>query len=196
MKKKFILFATIGVAACCFGACKSTEESSQYDALNALLDKSYSQIVINVTDTFDAYTVLSSEYRMSYSDDSVLVQYSVEEFAEPSLDDTASSHKTTLKGEATIKNGAVTFTGDEVPLSADIATPAFTFKEDYFTNATLTDTSLVADVSTPSGFMGTTLNCTNMKVQAVFSETAFSSIQISYASAGGGRVKYAYSFTV
>lgn len=195
MKKHFFALAVIGIAACCLGACGEFGDNAQYEALNAMLEVNYSVIDITVSNTFEENISLTSEYKMTYSSDSVRVEYTVEEFAETSLDNPSPNAKTKLKGEATIKNGNVTFDGDEVPLTAQIANLGFSFKQDYFKNASLTNTSLSADVVSPSDFWGSTLACTNMKVKATFRE-AFSSLQITYTSSIGSQVKYTYSFTI
>ena len=194
MKKQFWMLMIIGAAACCFGACDFFDaggKSDQYEKLNTMLDASYSQIVITVTDTFDEDTALTSEYRMSYSSNSVTVEYSVEQFLEVSLESPASNAKTRLVGQALIQNGNISFDGDEVPLTAEIAKPSLIFKKSYFKNAKLTDTSLVADVTSPSKFMGVT--CTDMKLNAAFGEV-FSTIEISYTSSIGSQVSYTYMF--
>ena len=195
MKKSVFALATIGIAVCCLGACKTKDVDEQYNELNAMLQANYSEIVIRMTDTFDKDTSLTEEYRMSYSSTTVFVEYSVERFVEISIDNPSSDLKTELKGIATIKDGSISFNGDEVPgMTADIANISLNFNKSYFAKAEFEDKSFTADVSSPSGFMGSALLCTNMKVNAAFDEV-FSSIQISYTSPSGSQVKYSYTFT-
>ena len=194
MKKQIFALVAVGVAACCLGACKKNNNNEKYDELNAMLHADYSQIVITVTDTFDEDTVLESEYRISYSADTILVEYSVEQFSEISLDNPTQSVITRLVGEATIKGEEITFDGDTVPMTAGIAHPSFVFNVNYFKNADLAGNYLIADVKNPSAFMGTELTCSDMKVRVTFLEVLLK-LDISYISASGSQVKYSYAFT-
>lgn len=196
MKRKKLIpavFALCAAAAICVG-CAPTE-SNEYDGLNAMLDKNYSQIVLTVTDTFSEDDVLTSKYTMKFTDGGMTVNYTVERFAEISLDEFAPA-KTTLVGKAMVAGGEVIFVeGDEVELDAITAGTGLEFKAEYFENADLTGLYLKADVKNPSGFMGSELNCTEMKVNASFLEV-FYEIQITYLAASGSRVGYKYDFSL
>lgn len=200
MKKQILAFAAIGVAACCLGACTKVDKDkdnsfvNEYDNLNAMLNANYSQIEITVTDTFDENTSLKSDYIIKYSDSQIKVEYSVEEFAEVSLDGT-SDLITTLKGEAVIKDGAISFDGDKVGITADIAKLGLNFNENFFTNAQLTGNYFIADVEFASAFLGSAIECSSMKVNATFFEV-FYDIQITYVSESGNNVEYTYIFTL
>ena len=195
MKKQYLSLAIIGIAACCLGACKKTN-NSEFDSLNKMLEVSYSQLQITVTDTFDENTYLKSEYAVTYSADTATVNYSVEQFVEISLDSPASTGvKTTLTGVAVVQYDTVSVTGDEVDLDFyAIAYPKLTFKKDYFKNIRLTDVYLIADVKSPSDFLGSQIDCSNMTIRTLFSD-AFENIQINYTSSKGNQVKYTYIFT-
>lgn len=198
MKKQFLAFAAIGVAVCCFGACaKNTDNggNDEYDALNTMLKADYSQIALTVTNTYDEDTSLKSEYTITYSDTQITVKYSVEKFVEISLDNPSAEVKTTLTGVAIIKDGDITFTGDDAGITADIAYPGLTFKKSYFKNAQYADMYLIADVTNASAFLGSQLKCTDMKVKAIFLDV-FHEIQISYVSEIGSKVEYAYTFNI
>lgn len=199
MKKSIILIASVCAAACCFGACENNvADTSQYDQLNEMLNASYSQIVLTVENTFDEHTSLKSEYVINYSESVVTVNYTVEKFAtiEADLDGTLSDIKTTLVGEAKIKDGVVFFVeGDDISLTADIAQPGLTFKKEYFENVDLTGVYLMADVKNASAFLGSQITCTDMHVKATFLEV-FYNIDITYTSAGGSQVAYSYAFTL
>ena len=195
MKKKLILLAAgAAITACCFGACAKRESDGEYSKLNKMLNADYSKMVISVTDTFDDNTVLESKYTVKYSKTEIKVEYSVEEFNEISLDDPYSEVKTTLSGVAVIKNGKITYTGDEITLSESIATPGFTFKEAYFKHTQMTDSKFFADVDDVEHFFGSKLNCSNMRVNATFNEV-FEDIQITYTNESGNKIKYIYTFT-
>lgn len=192
MKKKIFAVAVACAAALSLGAC--TTASDEYAPLNAMLDLSYSKIILTVTDTFDESAFLTSEYVLEYSDGGVTVKYSVERFTEISIDAPAASNKITLKGEALIKDGAVTG-GENVNLPATIADTGLTFKGEYFENAELEGTYLKADVKNVSGFMGADIVCSDMKVFATFLDS-FYEITVTYTGENGNAVECGYQFFI
>lgn len=197
MKKQFFVLAAATIAVCSLAACdnkNSSNEKNQYDSLNTMLDASYSQIVISVTDVFDENITLSSVYTIKYGGSNVKIEYSVEKLAEISLDAPTSDVKITFTGEATI-TGTVIEGGSEVGLTAADARVGLTFKEEYFENTKLGGSFLKADVKDPSGFLGLELTCSDMKVDATFLD-AFLNIKITYVSESGGSVEYKYVFSM
>ena len=198
MKKEFFALAVVGVAACCFGACKQSNDKAEYEALTKKLKASYSQIELTVTDTFPAGDSLQSKYTMSYSSNSITVNYEVEQFVEISLDAPASTGaKTTLTGVvAVVQYDIVSVAGDEVDLDFyAIAHPSYTFDKNYFKNAEWTGNYFTANVDNPKGFMGSKINCKNMKVAVIFNDEVLDKLEISYNSASGSQIKYSYAFT-
>ena len=194
IKKSIPVILASCAAVAVLGGC-STDEGSKYDELNAKLDLNYSQIVLTVTNAYDDETVLTSEYTMKFIEDIVKINYSVERFAEASLD-SAITEKTTIVGEAVVMGSNVFYVeGEEVSLDALTDGTGLNFKKEYFANADLTDGSLKADVTNPGGFMGSSFTCSDMKVNATFSE-AFNEIKITYRSQSGHQVEYLYAFTV
>ena len=193
--RKYIPVILAGCAtAAIFGGC-TTDDSAKYDELNAKLDLEYSQIVLKVTNTYDTDSVLTSQYTIKHVEGMVTVNYSIERFAEVSLD-SATDEKTTIVGEAVVMGENVIYIdGEKAPLDALTTGTGLRFKQEYFVNATLTDGSLQADVSNPSGFMGALLNGTSMKVNATFGD-ALNEIKITYLAQGGYQVEYLYAFTV
>lgn len=194
MKKSILTLAAACAAACCLGACGEPPKGStdKYDSLNDMLNAEYSRVVITVTETFDESASLTGEYALQYSDGEITVNYSVEKFAGISLNDPSADFKTTLTGTAVIKGNDITG-GDNVNLTADIATIGLTFKEEYFENAVLTDMYLKADVKDASAFLGSQITCADMKAEAVFLEK-FYSVSITYTSESGSAVEYSYKF--
>lgn len=194
MKKSILMIAAAGAAACVLGACSSScgSGSSEYEQLNSMLAENYSEITLTVTDTFDDDLSLKSEYVFKYSESKITVEYSVERLAELSLDSSVGL-KTTIEGTAVIKDGKVTG-GEDVGITAEMASPKFTFKEENFENITLTGVYFKADVKNVGSFLGLALNCTDMKVYAEFLEV-FYSIDISYTQ-NGNKVEYNYVFTL
>ena len=194
IKKHIPVILTLCVAAAVCGGC-TTENNEVYDNLNAKLKLNYSQIVLTVTNDIDEETTLTSEYAMKFADGGMTVTYSVERLPGISLDATASG-KTTLVGEAKVAGGSVTYlSGDKVDLDVVTAGTGLNFNKDYFTNVDSADMYFKADVTNPGGFMGSSLNCTDMKVSAVFLQ-AFYEIEINYKGQEGNSVKYLYAFSL
>lgn len=198
MKKIFAAVTAACTAAFLLAACDGGNGRTDYGKLNSMLGAEYSAVTLTVTDTFGDGTVLTSEYIMTFSEEEINVQYTVEQLAGfGGLDGTLPhSPKKTLSGSAVIAGGEVMQTqGDDVGLSADIAGTGFTFKEEYFENVSMTAASFSANVKDPSAFLGKELTCTGMTVQASFG-SAFSELTVRYGGMNGGSVQYLYKFTV
>ena len=194
IKKSIPVVLAACAAVAVLGGC-TTDDAEKYDELNAKLDLNYSQIVLTVTNTYDEKTVLTDEYTMKFVEGVVTVNYSIERFAEISLD-SATIEKTTIVGKAAVMGSDIIYIdGEEVPLDAITSGTGLDFKKEYFANAELTDSYIKADVTIPSGFMGTSVTCSNMKVNATFNE-AFNDIKITYHSQNGQEVEYLYAFTI
>ena len=193
MKKGILM-----IAACCLGGCNDDPPApggNKYDELNAMLRADYSKILITVTDDFGE-DALTSTYELNYSESSVTVRYSVERFAEiGGLLDDVTDAKTTLVGEAVIKDGQVISNDGEVALDASIADLGLCFKEEYFENVQLTGVYLKADVKEASKFLGVETVCTDVEIEATFLEV-FYDISVRYTSERGGKVSYRYEFTL
>ena len=194
MKKRILMVTAACAAVCVLGACN--HKPNGYDAINKMLHADYSKIVITVTDTFDESLSLSSEYTIRYFGDGMTVSYSVEKLA-PVSDTSWTEMKTTYTGEVTFQGGViVSKSGDEIDLEAtDLAMTGLSFKEEYFENAELTGVYLKADVKDVSGFFGSELACTDMRVEATFLEALYE-ISVSYTSAVGSAVECQYIFTL
>lgn len=197
MKKKILAVAALCAVAVCSGACNtSSGRAEEYDALNSMLALNYSQITLTVKNTFDENNTLVSKYVIDYSGENVTVNYSIERFSVISLEPTSGGVKTTYTGEAVISGGAVTITeGDNVSVNADIAERRINFKEEYFANADMTGIYLKADVNNASGFMGSDIICTDMKVDATFLEI-FYNLKITYTADRGNKVELLYVFSL
>ena len=197
MKKLFALAAAL-VMLLCFSACDKEvpDAPDGYETLNEMLDAAYSRIDLSVTDEIDADTVLHSEYTLLFGE-TVSVQYSVERLAEiGSLDETLSSEKIVLKGEAKIENGKIALVnGDDIGLSAAHLCRKLSFKEEYFGNAELESMYLKADVKDISGFWGGEADCSDMKVTAVFLD-ALMEMTVTYRSGYGSAVEIQFTFTI
>lgn len=201
MKKRILILAAMCAAACGLAACENTDNSgasNEYASFNEMLKADYSQITLTVTNTFEDNSSLSSEYKIKYFADGVIVEYSVEKFTviDPSLDNPSTELKTTLTGEVQIVDGEISVTeGAEIEITADIARIGFDFREEYFENTVLSNVLFQANVKDPSAFFGTQLDCTDMKVVVNFGEF-LDNIRISYKSADNSKVEYKYIFTI
>lgn len=194
MKKRLLVLAAVGAAACCMVAgCSSGAD--EYGKLNDMLNASYSAMQISVKDTFDDGYELTSLYTLIYVPGGATVDYAVDRFQELSLDETSLNVITTLTGSALVQGDSVTFTGDDIGLTADITKVGLTFRKEYFVNVLLTNERFEAFVSDPSGFFGTQISCSDMTVSASFAKK-FSYIKLNYTASGGDQVEICYYFTV
>lgn len=193
--KKLICTVAVGCAAALLAACGETQPD-RYGELNRMMNAEYARVVLTVTETFDEGTSLTAEYIITDAEEGKKIEYSIEQLsAFGDLLDDPSDFKTVLTGEAIVKGGTVvSVTGDEAGLPAVLGS-GLTFREEYFSNISLTEESIEADVTDTKGFFGETTNCNDMKLSAGFG-TEFRFIQIVYTSAGGSEVEYYYRFEV
>ena len=195
MKKPVLLISAICVSACALSACNACgeKEVSVYDNLNSMLVASYSQISISVENTFtDADITLESVYVLIYGEDTITVQYRVERLSGLSYDNPTTEPKYATEGTAVISDGMITG-GNDVGLTVYIANIPLEFNEKYFSNIVLDETSLSADVTKTSEFLGSKVDCTDMKVIAKFSDV-LESITVTY-NLDSQKVEYRYVFT-
>lgn len=201
--RKFIITAFAACSACVVAAglsgCKSCgddESVSAYDKIQNILAKNYSQIVLTVTDTFDEETSLASTYTLNYGENDVTVEYSVEQFTSLSLDAANPQFKTVKTGSVVIKDGVVVKqSGDSTVFSYDLVSAGgLNFKEEYFSSVIINDVSFKADIINPSGFFGTTVACSNAKINSIYADF-MAEMVVTYTSASGHSVEYEYKFT-
>ena len=197
MKKALLIISSICVAACALTACNLScaddGTSKDYNKFNSMLEAGYSKIVITINNTFtDEDVTLTSEYTVRYAQSEMVVNYKVERFSEFTLEHPATELKTVYEGSAVIVGGIISG-GEEVELTADIATLNFDFNKKYFENVTISETFFAADVADAGSFLGTEIDCTDMHVVAGFDEV-FKSITINYTQ-GKNEVEYKYIFT-
>ncbi len=203
MKKWFIMLPAVCAALFAFAACGG----NTLDPLNAMLDLDYSQIVLTVKNTFaedlpstdfDEEMSLTSVYEITYAGDAANVHYVVERFAkiDGMVVDESLAVPETYEGEALFEKGVlVSKTDDGVSIPDNISGIGFDFQDKYFKNVQLEDMYFIADVSDPGAFMGSRINCTDMKVKAIFLDS-FYNIIISYTSNEGTAVDITYDFTL
>ena len=144
-----------------------------WETLQELSQQQYSKVKLNIK-TVTGDIELNANYTLTNSN----VTYSVEQLnllpPDGDLTNVSPDHKVTLSGTATIKNGKVNkIDGDTVDIpSYDKLKGAFNFKESNFKNVKTEKGKLTADVSSVSGFMGTSQSLSNMRVVVTYSDTA------------------------
>ena len=190
MKKSFV-FVVILCLLVCLAACTPQQGSEQ---LNEKLKANYSQISLSVTTKYLGETLTSTVTTTTEGDVST-VTYSIQQFA--AFDEgIPESLIVTKQGTLTVEKGVITsIDGDEADIDVSgVSAGNLSFDDNYFKNANLTATQFTAEVSAPAAFLGTAVQCSDMKVSATFDKTFVKTIVITY-TADGAEVTYSYQFT-
>ena len=190
MKKSFV-FVVILCLLVCLAACTPQQGSEQ---LNEKLKANYSQISLSVTTKYLCETLKSTVTTTTERDVST-VTYSVQQFATFN-EGIPESLIVTKQGTLTVEKGVITsMDGDEADIDVSgVSAGNLSFDDNYFKNANLTATQFTAEVSAPAAFLGTAVQCSDMKVSATFDNTFVKTIVITY-TADGAEVTYSYQFT-
>ena len=190
MKKSFV-FVVILCLLVCLAACTPQQGSEQ---LNEKLKANYSQISLSVTTKYLGETLTSIVTTTTEGDVST-VTYSIQQFATFN-EGIPESLIVTKQGTLTVEKGVITsMDGDEADIDVSgVSAGNLSFDDNYFKNANLTATQFTAEVSAPAAFLGTAVQCSDMKVSATFDKTFVKTIVITY-TADGAEVTYSYQFT-
>lgn len=190
MKKSFV-FVVILCLLVCLAACTPQQGSEQ---LNEKLKANYSQISLSVTTKYLGETLTSTVTTATEGDVST-VTYSIQQFATFN-EGIPESLIVTKQGTLTVEKGVITsMDGDEADIDVSgVLAGNLSFDDNYFKNANLTATQFTAEVSAPAAFLGTAVQCSDMKVSATFDKTFVKTIVITY-TADGAEVTYNYQFT-
>lgn len=190
MKKSFV-FVVILCLLVCLAACTPQQGSEQ---LNEKLKENYSQISLSVTTKYLGETLTSTVTTTTEGDVST-VTYSIQQFAAFN-EGIPESLIVTKQGTLTVEKGVITsMDGDEADIDVSgVSAGNLSFDDNYFKNANLTATQFTAEVSAPAAFLGTAVQCSDMKVSATFDKTFVKTIVITY-TADGAEVTYSYQFT-
>lgn len=190
MKKSFV-FVVILCLLVCLAACTPQQGSEQ---LNEKLEENYSQISLSVTTKYLGETLTSTVTTTTEGDVST-VTYSIQQFAAFN-EGIPESLIVTKQGTLTVEKGVITsIDGDEADIDVSgVSAGNLSFDDNYFKNANLTATQFTAEVSAPAAFLGTAVQCSDMKVSATFDKTFVKTIVITY-TADGAEVTYSYQFT-
>lgn len=189
--KKFFVFVVILCLLVCLAACTPQQDSEQ---LNEKLEENYSQISLSVTTKYLGETLTSTVTTTTEGDVST-VTYSIQQFAAFN-EGIPESLIVTKQGTLTVEKGVITsMDGDEADIDVSgVSAGNLSFDDNYFKNANLTATQFTAEVSAPAAFLGTAVQCSDMKVSATFDKTFVKTIVITY-TADGAEVTYNYQFT-
>lgn len=165
------------------------------NALNDKLAANYTGWTIKVT-TIKSDVTLTNQFVVTKRDADFKVEYTLEELTEISIDKPTADFKTVISGTAIVKNGqVVSIDGDDVVLPVEnLDTIGLKFSNSCLSDVALTSTALVANVSSPKDFIGKDIETTDMKVSAVFTDSAFEYISISYTAQDGASVTIRYTF--
>lgn len=190
MKKSFV-FVVILCLLVCLAACTPQQGSEQ---LNEKLEENYSKISLSVTTKYLGETLTSTVTTTTEGDVST-VTYSIQQFAAFN-EGIPESLIVTKQGTLTVEKGVITsMDGDEADIDVSgVSAGNLSFDDNYFKNANLTATQFTAEVSAPAAFLGTAVQCSDMKVSATFDKTFVKTIVITY-TADGAEVTYNYQFT-
>ena len=204
MKKKIILlFALLTVALLLFTAC-NTPNVNDLQKINDLLKVNYSKVTV-VVNTKTANAELNGNFTLTTNGSATTVAYkydrinSFEVGADGSISDVDGDFIETVEGEVVVRNGKIV-DGDEVedfPLD-ELNISGFSFKQAFFSKASLKGATFEADVTNPQKFTGNeAFSGSDMHVVVIRNTKTdtLTSIELTYTSANGAEVKISYLFT-
>ena len=134
MKKKFLVcLAVICLLVVSLTGCAQ----DNYLELSKMVNMDYSIISIEIVTNYDDET-LTTQLTITDNGIQTLINYSIEQLAEISMDENPDSYKVTLVGSVTVENGKIVAqNGDPVSemVFQEIGNVGFNFKKEYFKNA-------------------------------------------------------------
>ena len=182
MKRIITILIMLSIFLMCMTACSGNDATPTiYDQLDSLATKSYRSVDLRVVTTTGDVQLLAN-YSLTQNN----ISYSVEKLntlpSDGNLAGVSPECKTTYTGSAKIVDGKVTeFDGDAVTLpSYDELRGAFNFDEVNLTNVVIQNNSLNADVTSPSSFLGSSVDAKNMEIEVEYTTEALSKVTITY----------------
>ena len=167
---------------------------SAYETLNALCEKGYSKITLDIS-TVTKGIDLNSSYVLSKSN----VTYSVEMMnkfpTDGNFENISQEFKSTLEGVATVENGKVTaINGDAVTLPTyDELSGNFKFNKNYFADVKEEEGKFTATVSAPSDFLNCNETISDMTITVQYNQNGLERIDITYKTSNSS-VLISYTF--
>lgn len=188
--KKVAVAIVLALALVCLCCC--TLGGDVFSQLNAAQKAEYASLAVNVTST-KGDVELTGLFNITFKDGIATVNYSFDKLNELQLDgDNPEEYKTRVIGTATVTDGKV---DDEIIQDVALDYSAFRFDKANLANISATGATLKADVVDPKAFVGNSdFAGTDMKLEVVVSNGAFTKIALSYAS-DGYAVQTVYMFT-
>lgn len=189
MKKIVFVVVILLLATFCLTSCD--QQPTQYDLLNEMVSKNYSQVSINVmvTKIGDTCRLESSIKCTNVSDNAKLIEYTLQEYATFDVNgDTITAPDeqiVTKSGTAILDNGKVTTqTGDQVDYDfANVGKLNMNFNKSCLSNSVVDGKNFTADVSNVALFLGNDIpGATNVKVSVDVQK--YNSITLSYTANG------------
>ena len=204
MKKKLwisvLLLITAMFAALSLVACKKPNtEKTVYGLLNKLIAAEKNSVTLDLSLTQSGET-LTGKYVAKNEANGMKVTYTFERLnpIEKNEDGTytfPTEVKSSHSGSMVLRDGKVVEQDGE---TADITIESITasgvkFEEGSFKNVKTENGKFTAEVSSPAAFLQQELSCEGMKVEVSYTESAITSLKITYTAAGAD-VSMAYTF--
>lgn len=193
MKKKFLVCLAV---LCLLVVSLTGCAQDNYLELSKMVNMDYSIISIEIVTNYNDET-LTTQLTITDNGIQTLINYSIEQLAEISMDENPDSYKVTLVGSVTVENGKIVAqNGDPVSemVFQEIGNVGFNFKKEYFKNAVFSDGRFTADVTLPKQFMGNdNVDYSNMKVDVTYG-VCLKTLALSYSMASGAQVTVNYDF--
>ena len=199
-----ILFVILALLSLCLVACYNGPGVNDLQALNDLLQADYSAVTV-VSNTKIDGVELNGNFALTFDGDETNIAYSFDKISSFEIDDNGNIADTdadfieTVSGIAVVRDGKVVDGDDSVDLPlSELTVKGFSFKQAFFSNATLQNAKFEADVVNPQQFTGNlALNCTDMHIIVIRNTVAkvITSLTLSYTSENGAQININYVFT-
>lgn len=204
MKKKYwtvifsgILMAAFGVFSACSQPVAPHEDI--YDTLNSLIVQAKDEVTLTVSSTLNGET-LNGTFTAIQEENGTRVTYVNEQLSMFEEGENGyiipDSYKTTYQGTMLISDGnVIEQDGDPTDIAIEQITAAgMKFEKDYFSDVTSSNGVFCANVNTPSDFMQTKIDCSEMSVEVCYTQESINLLTISYTSSSGAQVEISYEF--
>lgn len=193
MKNKFLICI---VALCLLVVTLTGCTKDNYAELREMVNMDYPLMSIEIVTNYSDET-LTSKFTVSENGEQTLVNYSIEQLAEISMEENGDNYKVTLVGSVTVENGKIVAqNGDPVSsmVFQQIGNIGLNFKKEYFKNASFSNGKFTADVTLPKQFMGNdNVEYSNMHVDVTYG-TALKTLTLTYSMSSGAEVTVNYDF--